>query len=191
MKEDNISEETSAATDKSRFGLSTRRAALASIAGVASLGAGALLILDRSSSITDGSVVQFKNRHSGKVLEVADAGLDNGDSVQQWRSNKADHQNWMVTHYDAGKYAIENMHSGKILGVANAGTNNGANIQQDDWTDGDYQLWRYNNSDKNLLNVKSKKVLEIGGWGTDNGDNAILWKGYDDNANQQWDVIYL
>lgn len=196
MRKYNTSKETGTGTDNSRFQMSTRRAALKSIAGVASLCTGTLLISDRNSAsispnyITTGKVVKFKNLHSGKFLEIAGVNTGDGANVQQWSSNNGLQQKWKAFDYAATGQYIESMLSGKVLQVSNGSTNNGANIEVADFTGDDHQLWTYDPAGQFLMNKKSGKVLEIGGWGTDNGDNAIQWEWFGSNENQQWELIF-
>ena len=54
------------------------------------------------------------------------------------------------------------------------------NVSTGPLTDGVYQI----------ENVNSGKLLEVGGWGTDDGDNVIQWPSFS-AANQQWALTSL
>ena len=92
-------------------------------------------------SITKAYVIE--NMYSGKVLQVAGKGTNNGDNVVLWDWTGGDHQKWFIKTRDwiDGHLVIENKHSGKVLEIAGGSTKNGANVQQWEETGNENQYW--------------------------------------------------
>ncbi|MFI6450565.1 RICIN domain-containing protein [Streptosporangium amethystogenes] len=71
-------------------------------------------------------------RHSGKCLEVAAGGMDDGAHVQQRGCDGKASQEWSLTATGGGYYTLKVTHSGKCLEVAGDSRSIGAGVQQ--WT---------------------------------------------------------
>ncbi|MFD8695469.1 RICIN domain-containing protein [Kitasatospora purpeofusca] len=83
-------------------------------------------------------------RHSGKVLEVADASNDNGAAVRQWEWSGGAHQQWRPEPVGDGWYRLVARHSGRVLQIAlgNDGARNGAPVRQQEWVNAGHQKFR-------------------------------------------------
>ncbi|MEV6974217.1 RICIN domain-containing protein [Kitasatospora sp. NPDC093806] len=92
----------------------------------------------------EGGYYRITARHSGKVLEVTEAGTDNGTAVRQWEWSGGEHQQWRPEPVGDGWYRLVARHSGRVLQVAvgNDGARNGAPVRQQEWTNADHQKFR-------------------------------------------------
>ncbi|MGY0458628.1 RICIN domain-containing protein [Kitasatospora sp. cg17-2] len=92
----------------------------------------------------EGGFYRITARHSGKVLEVADASTDNGAAVRQWEWSGGAHQQWRPEPVGDGWYRLVARHSDKVLQIAlgNDGTRNGAPVRQQEWSNADHQKFR-------------------------------------------------
>jgi hypothetical protein len=101
-----------------------------------------------------GGAYRFVAEHSGKVLDVADASLNNGAPIIQWDWHGGDNQRFRVQNAVgvAGNgpsgprvkyHRITAVHSGKVLDVAGWSQALGAKVQQWDWNGTDNQLWGF------------------------------------------------
>ncbi|MDX8046887.1 RICIN domain-containing protein [Gracilibacillus sp. S3-1-1] len=144
-----------------------------------------------SPSLQANTAYQLVNRHSGKLLEVAEGDTSDGANVQQWTSNGCSCQNWSITRNGVGYYNIVNQNSSKSLDVYEFSAANGANIVQWSNLNGTNQQWSaVPNKDGyvRFINRHSGKALEVEGRSNDNGGNVVQWQ---DNkgANQQWSIV--
>ncbi|WP_405526409.1 RICIN domain-containing protein [Streptomyces avidinii] len=92
----------------------------------------------------EGGFYRIIARHSGKVLEVTDAGTDNGTAVRQWKWSGATHQQWRPEPVGDGWYRLVARHSGKVLHIAvgTDGARNGTPVRQHEWANADHQKFR-------------------------------------------------
>jgi ricin-type beta-trefoil lectin protein len=131
---------------------------------------------------------QIVARHSGKCLDVAGAGMNNGALLQQWDCLSGTNQQWQLVPTDSGYYKILARHSGKSLDVVGVSGNNGANIQQWDYLGGANQQWQLVPTDSGYYRIVARhsgKVLDVTGAYTYNGVNVQQWA-YGGGSNQQW-----
>ena len=77
---------------------------------------------------SDGTYTIY-NLNSGKVLDVAGAGMSNYTNVWQYESNNNEAQKWIVLKNDNGSYSIISALNGLYLDIANGQLENGANVQ--------------------------------------------------------------
>lgn len=131
---------------------------------------------------------RIRNVNSEKLLEVAYAGVNDGDNVRQWANTDNDCQEWTVSSNGDGTCTITNVNSGKLLEVAAAGTSDGDNVRQYADTGHPCQDWYVEyagNGEYQLVNANSGKVADISGAATDNGANVIQYSD-SDARNQRW-----
>jgi len=88
-----------------------------------------------------GGYYKIVARHSGKVLDVQWAGLDNGVPVWQWDENGTAAQQWAITDVGGGYVWIMARHSGKALDVEGGYTTDGAQVHQWDYVGIPNQQW--------------------------------------------------
>ncbi|WP_100404699.1 RICIN domain-containing protein [Bacillus solitudinis] len=147
---------------------------------------------ERNSNFFSGNVsFQFKNRNSGKLLEVGNASTEDGANVNQWASTNCGCQLWNLIENSSGFFGIINESSGKALDVYNGGTSNGANVVQWGHHGGSMQQWEIKpNSDGyfSLINRNSGKALDVEGKSVSDGGNIVQWAS-NGGANQQWEIV--
>ena len=134
----------------------------------------------------------IKNRHSGLVMDVAWASMENGANVQQCEINGNDAQKWYITQNSDYSYTITSVLNNKALDAAGWSKEPGSNVIM--WDKGDnqsnQQWWITEIGDgySFILNKNSELSLDVENWSTENGGN-IQQYGYNAQANQQWQFI--
>jgi len=132
----------------------------------------------------------LKARHSGKCLDVAGIGRNNGDNVHQWECHGGDNQKWRFMLRGGDFHTLVALHSGKCLDVAGAGRRNGDNVQQWECHGGDNQIWRVvpeGDGYYRLIARHSGLCLDVAGIGRNNGDNVHQWECHGGD-NQKWRI---
>jgi hypothetical protein len=127
-------------------------------------------------------------RHSGKVLDVAGAGLNDGAAVIQYTRHGDQNQQWQITPLSNDEYQLAAVHSGKCLDVAGASTNNSAPLIQWTCNGGGNQRFRFepvSATHARLVAVHSGKCVDIAGVSLDNSAAAIQYDCHD-GENQQF-----
>ena len=138
-----------------------------------------------------GVAYMITNRHSWKLLEVANASTADGANVQQWTNNGHNCQRWRLESTGDGYYRIVNVNSGKLLEVRYASTEDGANVVQ--WpNNGHYcQQWRFEsvgNGFYRIINRHSGKCLEVRYAAMEDGGNVVQWPN-NGHYCQQWKFV--
>jgi len=72
----------------------------------------------QTSGITSGSIYTLKSVSSNKILDVSNASMDDGATVDTWTDTKSDAQRWIVTNVSKDVYTLTNVGSGKFLHVS-------------------------------------------------------------------------
>lgn len=142
------------------------------------------------SGPVSGRTVHIVSKNSGKCLDVAGAGFNNGANVQQWDCHNGANQFWTLTDKGGGYYLITAKHSGKCLDVAGVSRDQGANVHQWDCHGGDNQLWSIipQGGGYYLITAKhSGKCLDVAGGSRDQGANVQQWDCHGGN-NQLWQL---
>ncbi|WP_143086458.1 RICIN domain-containing protein [Amycolatopsis saalfeldensis] len=75
----------------------------------------------------------FKNRNSGKCLDLYDAGAGNGANIAQYTCHYGAAQQWEITTAPGSAIALRNIASGKVIEAAGNQTGNATLVQQ--WMD--------------------------------------------------------
>ena len=130
-------------------------------------------------------------RHSGKVMEVAGAGLNDGANVQQNTYSGGDYQKWDILPDGNGFFTIKAAHSGKTAEDQGWSTGNGGNIDQ--WGAGENanQHWFFEYAGNGYYSIRNRYsglYLEVAGVSTANGANIDQWAGTG-GLNQQWRLL--
>ncbi|KAI2511894.1 Extracellular protein [Fragilaria crotonensis] len=123
------------------------------------------------------------NPQSGKALDVANSGTDNGTNIHLWERNGGGAQMWRYTT----DQELINPQSGKALDVSSSGTDNGTNIHLWERHGGGNQKWVFM-ADGSIVNPQSGKALDVANGGTDNGTNIHLWERNGSGA-QNWQFV--
>ncbi|MEJ5259472.1 MAG: carbohydrate-binding domain-containing protein [Anaerohalosphaeraceae bacterium] len=89
----------------------------------------------------DGNRWKIVNRQTGRVAEVANAGMQDGADIRQAVDTDGLHQKWNLLREMSGYFLLFAAHSGRTAEVANWSTSNGANIRQ--WGMGENFLQRW------------------------------------------------
>jgi len=129
-------------------------------------------------------------RHSGKCLDVAGAGLNNGANVQQWDCHNGNNQKWRLDSKGGGFYTLKALHSGKCLDVAGASGKSGANVQQWDCHGKDNQTWQLTYGGDGYFRLTARhsgKCLDVAGASGKSGANVLQWDCHNGN-NQKWEI---
>ncbi len=145
----------------------------------------------RSINEVGGGEYIIQSGHSGMLLEVADASMENNASVQQATWSGHDHQVWLVEHLGNGYYSIKAKHSGKGLDVRDISYDNGAAVQVWDFWSGDNQLWSiWPNQDDTyrIIARHSGLCLQITGASTAEAAPAEQWR-FGSLDHQCWRLI--
>ena len=130
----------------------------------------------------------LENRNSGKLLEIANAAIDNNVQATQYEWTNYNCQLWKISKKDINYIQLENVNSGKMLEIQGAANNNGAFAVQYDRSGNYCQDWRLlstSNGYYKLINRNSNKLLEVQSNLTSNGANIGQWDdtGY---SCQEW-----
>ena len=137
------------------------------------------------------------NINSGKMLDVQNAGTQNGTNVWQYEKNGTDSQKWKIVKNSNGSYSIISKHNGLYLDIKDGNIANGANVQVYDGNNSVAQQFKLIK-----LDSKEEKVLEDGTYriamhsnqnigidmdagSKENGANALLWEWYEENNIQK------
>ena len=136
-------------------------------------------------------------RHSGKVMEVAGASLDNGGNIIQNSFTGATNQQWDVASVprtaggDYSYYTLVAAHSGKAADIAGFSLDNSGNVSQWPAVTGVNQQYVLEYAEDGWFRVRSKwsgKYVDVAGVSTSDGANIHQWEGTG-GFNQQWRLI--
>lgn len=170
------------AEDTSEFGLGALESQNASVCGLPSSG-----------------TFWIVNAHSGKVLDVDNAGTSSGTNVLQWRNNNGNNQKWNVIYNSSGNYyTIRPIHTTNLyLSTSSTNLSNGVNacvisgssnpnthwtITQNDTTNKNYVIRAKSNYSFALTTENAR---------TDDGANVFMYKySSGNNCNDEWIFIY-
>lgn len=133
------------------------------------------------------------SKNTGKCLDVAGLGQNNGANVQQWNWWNGNNQQWRLELAGDGYFKLVARHSGKCLDVSGQSKDNGGNIQQWDWWGGDNQKWKFEPVGDGYFKVVAKhsgKCLDIAAAGKDNGANVQQYD-YVGGDNQKWKIEFV
>lgn len=142
-----------------------------------------------TSFVVEEATYYIYNKHSGLVLDIAEANPDNGANLNQYSLNGTAAQQWKVTEVEDGYYKITSAMHGKAIDVADYSTANGGNVHIWDYVDGDNQKWQISNVDgtyHTIVNKLSGFSMDGDGWSTTPGGNIIQWQLGNNQANQLW-----
>lgn len=145
-----------------------------------------------TSFIIEEAAYYIYNKHSGLVLDIKDAGRDNGTNLIQYSLNKGEWQQWNVTPTSDGFVKITSVMHQKAIDVAELSTANGANVHIWEYVDGANQQWAINFVDgeyATIINRLSGLSLDGDGWSTTPGGNIIQWQLGNMQANQLWKFV--
>lgn len=120
---------------------------------------------------------------SGKVLEIGEASMENGATVNIWDDAGWMHQRFHVENKGNNYISITPLHNFKSIEVRNSSFDNGAAIAQWDFADGyDCKIWYVidlGDGYVTIVNKNSGKALDIYNGTFENG-----------NIVHQWDINY-
>ncbi|MEV4303348.1 RICIN domain-containing protein, partial [Nonomuraea sp. NPDC049624] len=81
-------------------------------------------------------------KHSGKVLAIENASLNQGASLNQYDTGTQDNEKFQLRDAGDGYVRIIVKHSGKVLAIENASLNQGASLNQYDTGTRDNEKFR-------------------------------------------------
>ncbi|MFB6307992.1 MAG: RICIN domain-containing protein [Haloarculaceae archaeon] len=149
-----------------------------------------ITVTPATPSLSDGTYY-VEAAHSGKYLEVANAGTQNGDNVRQYADTGCSCQQWNVTNVGDSIYRFENVNSGKVMDVEGVSTDNGANVFQWDDVGGDNQRFYVEETRSGVYRIEaahSGKVVDVEGASTSDGANVHQWPDRSEDQ-QRWRFI--
>nr|WP_255509136.1 RICIN domain-containing protein [Micromonospora sp. A202] len=133
------------------------------------------------------------NRHSGKVLDVADTSTADGAVIQQWSRNDGVWQQFQFVSSGSGYYRLKARHSGKVVDLWEWSAADGAEYRQ--WpdvnaTNQQFQVLDSDGGHVRLINRHSGKAVEV--WERSTADGGRISQYTDQNgANQQWQMVQV
>lgn len=146
--------------------------------------------VNNNQGIISGRCYKITSKQSKKVMEVSNAGKNNGDLIQQWDDVGVTNQEWIIEEVANGFYKITSLDSKKVIDIKDASSSNGATIHQWDFVNADNQLWYFEKTDDGFYQIKSKKnnkCLDIKGIVSTNGAKIQLWDDVNGD-NQKWSI---
>lgn len=128
------------------------------------------------------------NRNSSKLLEIANASMNDNVQATQYDWTNYSCQLWNISRKDSDYIQLRNVNSGKILEVQGASTADGAAVVQYSQSGNYCQDWLLSGTSNGyykLINRNSNKLLEVQSNLTNNGAPVGQWSdtGY---ACQEW-----
>lgn len=143
------------------------------------------------TTVIPAGTYKLQNPYSGKFLEVASAGTDDGTPVQINSSNAVEHQKWIISSNGDGTYQLIDSNSHKALATASGGTDNGTAVQISAPGGESNQKWsifELGDGTYKLVEEHSHKALHVAGNGKTNGTPVQLWE---DNGfyGQRWKLV--
>ena len=112
--------------------------------------------LESKQTIENGTYYIQSALNNSFVIEIANAGILNGDNAQLLLNDYRVNKRFYVEYMESGYYKIVATHSNKVLDVRNAGLLNGTNIQQCEFTNNDAQKWIIQEAGDGYYNIISK-----------------------------------
>jgi endoglucanase len=150
---------------------------------------GAALPPPGGGGIVPNGLYKIVARHSGKVLEVAGLGRNDGANVQQWGYWWGESQRWTLTHLGNNQYTILGAQSGKALDVSGGNTGTGTNVQIWTPTGGANQKWTITSAGGGYYRLTpthaSSMCLDVKEYSSNDQANVQIWT-YLGGYNQQW-----
>ncbi len=119
----------------------------------------------------------LENKASGKVVEIANASLNNRANVRQWENRQASHQKFHFAASKPGYFTVKALHSNKYVDVEFAGLAPGTNVWQWQGNGTNAQEWAFVPANDGYYRMVSKLnglVLDLEGAPTDDGANIMV-----------------
>lgn len=148
---------------------------------------------DDSNNGTVDGIYRIMPVHSGKALDVASCGSENGTNVQQWSWLDNDCQKWDISPVDGDYHRISPVNApSRALDVEGRSTDDGANLMLWDYLGGHNQQFRFQSAGEGrwrIIGRQSEKCLDVEARSQDNGTNVVQWGCSADSTNQQFELI--
>lgn len=131
--------------------------------------------------------------HSGKAIDIASCGTEQGTNVQQWSWLNNDCQKFAISAVDGYWHRISPVNAPDLsLDVFEDSSEPGANI--DAWTywGGGMQQFRFQSAGSNrfrIINRDSGLCLDVYELSTDDGANLVQWTCIAGNQNQMFELV--
>jgi hypothetical protein len=136
-------------------------------------------IASLSEELSTTSTYLIRGAQSGRCLDIAGWGTNDGANVQIWDCTSGANQQFRFESMGSGYYRLRNVHSDKCLDVWGWSTANGADVRQYTCGSGNNQQWLVNetSSGATFRNRHSGKTLDVYAAGTGNGSKVVQWDG--------------
>lgn len=144
-----------------------------------------------ASPIKDGKIYYIYSKlDSNKVIDVDNAGTENGVNIQLYGHNGTNAQKFKISWTNGNYYKIESVCSKKVLDVAGGSKNSGTNVQQYKWNKSNAQKWTFIDAGDGYYYIKSAlgTYLDVKGGKTADGTNIWAYKG-NKSDSQKWRII--
>lgn len=135
--------------------------------------------------------IYLRAKHSGLVLNVAEASRDRGVPVIQWPASGPENDLWELVPIGAGFFNVLVKHSGLALNVEGASTDDGARLIQWPLSGTDNEKWSLvsvGDGFYRLIAKHSGKALNVQGGSVDNGASIIQWP-ISGTDNEKWSIV--
>ena len=132
-------------------------------------------------SIPHTRVVQIKNLHSNKVLDVTGGHFNQGSKLIQWGANGGDNQKFQLVYLNATEFNIVPM-KGQQLSAQIMSNNDAVLDHRDDSPDAIFHM------DGDAVKSRDGKCLSVRGGSSSRGAQVTTWECHG-NADQKWQFI--
>ncbi|RZK78278.1 MAG: hypothetical protein EOO92_11445, partial [Pedobacter sp.] len=141
----------------------------------------------QTPGIVSGTIYTLKSKVNNKLVNVSNASMDDGATVNSWTDTKSDAQRWIVKHVGKDIYTFTNVASGKLLHASAAPADSVAvnQIEQGNTTEAKWSIKKAGNGVYYIKSTDPNYVLNLHKGGVKDGSQVNLAKfaGKDD---QKW-----
>jgi hypothetical protein len=158
------------------------------VAAALVLAAASLIAPQAQAAVDTNTWYTIEARHSGLVMDIANASTQPGAALTQYTANNGPNQQFRFIDAGGGYYRIQARHSGLVLDVSGRSSANGADIVQWDDLNGMNQQWQLTeNADgyHSIISRSSGKALDVWERSTAPGARVSQYTPTG-SANQQW-----
>ncbi|MEO6915919.1 MAG: glycoside hydrolase family 76 protein [Chitinophagaceae bacterium] len=142
----------------------------------------------QTKGVTSGAIYTLISKSTNKVMDVSNASLADGATVDSWTNTGSDAQRWIITQTSKGIYTLFNVGSGKLLHIAAAPADK-VHVIQDGSSSGTNGQWTIKSAGKGtfyLFPVADPKFsLGVNAGDTANGTAVSLYASSNGDT-QKW-----
>ena len=123
------------------------------------------------------------------VLDMRNAGKENGVNAQLYASNDSGAQQFQIKSVGNGCYTFQNVNSGKLLDIQSGRMSAGTNVQQWEANGSNAQQWYFEDAGDGFYYIRAKGgqlYLDVAGGSASNGANVQIWTANQSAAQKFW-----